>query len=144
NYITNVTIPTTTLNSTTALVGPGGYTQLDPAIPTNTATLMQTVTYTLDATIANATYITEAWFDWDQNGIFDATEHFTLTPGLNSTLNFQVPATATPGLTGMRIRNATTTAHGAAGACSNISVGRETEDYVINIAAAAPCSGQPS
>src|SRR5690606_5723252 len=141
-----VSIPNTTLNSTTAAVGAGGYTQLDYSIPSNTATLTQGQTYTLNATISSASYLTELWIDWDQNGSFDSVEYYLLPGSTTPSLQFTVPLSAVPGLTGMRLRNqaSTTTLHGPNGACSNISVGRETEDYVITIAPGVPCSGIPS
>ncbi|RYZ47771.1 MAG: hypothetical protein EOP49_20375, partial [Sphingobacteriales bacterium] len=145
NYITNVNIAGTPLNVTTTAVGAGAYTQNYPLTATNTATLTQGQSYTLNASIASASYTTELWIDWDQNGSFDASEYQTLSLSTASSATILVPFTAVPGITGMRLRNAasTTTTFGASGACSNITIGRETEDYIITIAAALPCAGTP-
>jgi len=146
NYITNVNIPTTSLNVTTSVVGGGGFTQHDPATPANTATLIQGLTYTLNAAITSASYQSEVWVDWDQSGSFDSTEYFLLPASTTPSVQITVPATAVTGLTGMRIRNTASTAtlHGTTGACINIANGRETEDFVINVAAGVQCSGTPA
>ncbi len=146
NYITNVNIPTTSFNVSTSATGAGGYTQNYPLTATNTVSLVQGQSYTLNATIASASYSTELWIDWDQSGTFDAGEYTLLTPGTTATTTISVPVTAVPGLTGMRLRNVAsgTTLHGNTGACANISVGRETEDYLITVVAGVPCSGAPS
>lgn len=143
NYITNVTIPTTTLNSSTTAVGGGGYTQLNPSIPSNTASLIQGQTYAVNAT-QSTTYGVELWIDWDQSGTFDAGEYYLLSSTSVATASISVPLTAVPGLTGMRLRSYVTTAFGASGACSNITTGRETEDYVITVVQAIQCTGTPS
>jgi len=142
NYMTNVSIPTTTLNSTTTAVGTGGYLQLDPSVSTNTATIAQSVSYTLEVTTSSSSANSEAWIDWDQSGTFDSTEYLLLsTGGTLKTVTFQVPLTAMTGPTGLRVRNvfSSTTFHGPTGACSSISLARETEDYVITIAPAPSC-----
>jgi hypothetical protein len=145
NVINNVTIQTTTLNSSNTTVGTDGYTQVDPSIATNTGALAQGQQYTIDATFTSATYSAEVWIDWDQSGTFDPGEYTLLTSGSTYTGTVLVPITAVAGLTGMRVRavaNATTH-YNDTGACANISLGRETEDYVITINPAPPCSGTP-
>ncbi|HTN47337.1 MAG TPA: GEVED domain-containing protein, partial [Flavipsychrobacter sp.] len=144
NYITSVTIPGTTLNVTTSAVGIGGYTQHNPSVAANTATLTEAVTYFLNAGIASATYGTEMWIDWDQSGTFDASEYTLLTPGTTATAAINVPLGVTPGMTGLRLRSYLTTAFGASGACANASTGRETEDFVITIVPNTNCAGTPS
>ncbi len=146
NYITGVSIPSTTLAATTATVGAGGYTQHDPNISSNTAILTQGQFYDINATIASASYHTELWIDWDQSGIFDPGEYYALGQGTALSSQIQVPATAVPGLTGMRLRSTlnATTIYGPSGACASITNGRETEDFVITIAPAVQCSGAPS
>ncbi|RYZ53407.1 MAG: T9SS type A sorting domain-containing protein [Sphingobacteriales bacterium] len=146
NYITNVNITGTPLNHSTGAVGAGGYTQANYTVPANTATLMQGQTYTLNAAVSSASYRCEVWIDWDQNGTFDASEYTLMPASTASSIAITVPFTAVPGYTGLRIRNvaSTTTLYGSAGACSNISIGRETEDYVINVTAAPQCSGSPA
>lgn len=149
NYVTNVAIPGTTLNSTTSAVGAGGYTQTSYTVTTNTATLAQGVSYTIEVTTSSSSTNSELWIDWNQNGTFDTSEYVQL--GNNGTLDtgtFMVPLSIPTGLTGLRIRNvfSATTFFGSNGACDNISVGRETEDYVITIAPPPSCfpAGTPS
>jgi hypothetical protein len=93
-------------------------------------------------TESSSTANSEAWIDWDQNGIFDATEYYQLTKtGLVASGTITPPLTALTGLTGMRVRTiySTTVTYGASGACSNPSTGRETQDYVITIAPPPTC-----
>jgi hypothetical protein len=146
NYITNVAIANTPFSVSSSTIAPGGYTLNYPLTATNTISLTQGQIYTLNATVASASYSTELWIDWDQSGTFDANEYTLLAPGTIATTSIQVPATATPGLTGMRLRNAAsaTTVHGASGACANVSTGRETEDYLITVVAGVQCSGAPA
>lgn len=144
NYITSVSIPSTPLSVSTSAVGTGGYTFHDPSIASNTATLIEGLTYTLSANITSASYSTEMWIDWDQSGTFDASEYMLLNPGTTATATIAVPLGVTTGMTGLRLRNSTTTAFTSSGACSNISTGRETEDFVINFVANPPCAGTPT
>jgi len=149
NYITNVSIAGTPLNVSTTSAGSGGYTQHDYTIANNTATLTQGGSYTLTATHSStSTSIhAELWIDWDQSGTFDSVEYIPVTnSGTNDDFTFQIPFTAIPGQTGMRIRSlfSTTAAFGPNGACTSITTARETEDFVITIDAAPQCAGAPA
>jgi hypothetical protein len=146
NYITNVAIPTTTLNSSSSAAGAGGYTLKDYTTTANTASLVQGQTYTFNATISSASYKTELWIDWDQNGSFDSTEYITLSQGTTSSAMIQIPASSTPGLTGMRVRTlaSSTASYGSTGACASNATAGETEDYVITIVQGVQCAGVPS
>jgi len=141
NYLTNVNIPATTLNnSTTATTG---YTQFWPTTSTTTAGLVQGQQYTLNTTHAYSTYYTGAWIDYDASGTFDASEFISLsTTGTTGSATFIVPLTATPGLTGMRLRHYYT-AYNSGQACT-ASLDYETEDYIVDIVATTPCSGTPA
>ncbi|MBS1775913.1 MAG: hypothetical protein JSS64_06490, partial [Bacteroidetes bacterium] len=139
NYITGVSIPPFTLSSGNNM-GAGGYTQFNVA---STVSLMQGQTYTLNAT-QSTTYGVEMWVDWDQSGTFDSSEYTLLSSANPASATFTVPSNAMVGTTGLRLRSYVTTAFGAKGACSNISSGRETEDYILNIAAGNSCSGTPT
>ena len=85
------------------------------------------------------------WIDFNQNGVFDASEYFT--SGLNAgasgtnTVTLNIPVTASLGNTRIRIRGANDTQPPtSAQACgaSNSTYG-ETEDYLVNIIAAPSC-----
>jgi len=143
NYISSVSIPGTTLNNPTTTAPGNGYNLFYPSTTTTTANLTQGVQYTINTTIPYSGYYMAAWIDYDQNGTFDVSEHIPLTvTGTNGTATFIVPLTATPGQTGMRLRvywqNYT-----AGQACATF-MDYETEDYVITIDQALPCSGQPN
>ncbi|HRO43296.1 MAG TPA: right-handed parallel beta-helix repeat-containing protein, partial [Flavipsychrobacter sp.] len=144
NFMTNVSIPNTTLNSPTTTLGAGGYSRLNYNIGTNTATLSQTTPYPLTVTVTNASYSVMAWVDYDQSGTFDSIEATQLTnSGTTATGNIIIPVSALTGLTGLRVRVHTTTPYGMNGACTSITTGYETEDYVITVAGPPSCI-QPS
>ncbi|RYZ56391.1 MAG: T9SS type A sorting domain-containing protein [Sphingobacteriales bacterium] len=143
NYLTNVTIPGTTLNSSTPATAPGGYMQFFPTTANTTATLTQGVQYTLDATHMYSGYYSQAWIDFDGDGSFSSGEFLNMTnSGTTGTVTFIVPLTATPGLTGLRIRHFYT--NFTAGQACTAFYDYETEDYIITIDQALPCSGTPN
>jgi len=140
NYITNVTIPSTALNSTTTAAGPGGYMMLDPTIAGNTGMLIPGITYTINTTTLYSGDPVGGWIDYDQSGTFDSSEFISFN---GTTASFTVPLTATPGNTGMRIRNNDwIMSYDPLEACADNFYG-ETEDYIINIATLTPCNGTP-
>lgn len=139
--ITNVTIRGTTLNNTTGAL-PAPFYEQYPAAGNTTASLVQGGTYFLDLTLGGMG-ISSFWIDYDHNGIYDTYEWTQVgTIGTKNTAMFTVPLTATPGLTGMRIRTRTTGANDADDGCLSMTLG-ETEDYLITIVPVQPCSGLP-
>ncbi len=140
--IDTVTISGTVLNNISGVVPTNGYTLFNDT--TMMPSLQQAVTYSLKTTYQSAA-IASVWFDWDQNGSFDSSEWKQITiSGTNATINFTVPANAKIGKTVMRIRSRTTAAtNGAINACTSFGSG-ETEDYLINIFSATPCTGTPN
>jgi len=144
NYITNVAIAGTSLNVTTTSAGTGGYTQHDATVPANTTTLAQLTTYSLYAvhSSTSASINGELWIDWDGSGTFDSLEYIPVSGGTSTdTFTFSVPSTSVLGQTGMRLRSvfSTSVLFGPNGACTDISVGRETEDFLITIAPPPTC-----
>jgi hypothetical protein len=86
---------------------------------------------------ADITQHTAAWADWNQDGVFSASENIalsTVVAGGGDTViyTFTVPANAVLGNTRIRVRGASDNAYTAAGACAPTAYG-ETEDYLINI-----------
>lgn len=89
------------------------------------------------------------WFDWNQDGMFGQNEYYyvgnnpTALP-VTLTNTIQVPLSALPGQTHMRIRSE---AHfytlGAADACTQTNYG-ESEDYTITINTVVACNGLPT
>lgn len=146
--ITNVTIASTGLNNTsTCNTGPNGtYTQFTPGAGT-TATLTTGSTYSVSIN-TTANNIESLWIDYNQNGMFDASEHSqictTSTPSVATGYNLAIPVTALTGQTGMRIRTrATGNTNGPGDACSNFGSG-ETEDYIVTLVAGSACTGAPN
>lgn len=105
-------------------------------------------TYPLAVTVGQYTQAA-VWIDWDQNGIFDASEYTYLgtqtaaTPATYTQV-ITVPATAAVGTTRMRIRGEYYGyVLGATNACGNTTYG-ETEDYTIDVVLPFACSGYPA
>ncbi len=138
NELTNVSIPGTTLNSTTSSTSyPDGYLLLTAPPASNTATLNIGTAYTLDATFFGPSSVTSIglWIDYNQNGTFDAAEFIPMTISSSTTsasATFTPPATALAGLTGMRLAVSRTVGIVAGGACSDLVDG-EVEDYMTTI-----------
>lgn len=148
DYMTNVAIAGTTLNSSNGTSTTTGYTLVPPTPANNTATLVQGVSYTLTMTYggsAGAAYEEAVWIDYDADGILNATtEYIPLVPangtGASSSVTFTVPFAATAGTTRMRVRTRGGTV--TSDACLAYGSG-ETEDYTITIVAPVPCAGTP-
>jgi|GEM_PF-1607957 len=153
NNIEDFSITSTTLNNaasgcnTTAF---GAY-SLFPAFGNTTGTLTQLGSYNFNLT-SNGTSITSLWIDFDHSGTFDPSEWTQLSGGAlpftvaNTpvTANISIPGTALVGTTLMRVRSrANGNPNGDINPCTNFGSG-ETEDYVITIAAAPPCTAPPT
>jgi hypothetical protein len=101
-------------------------------------------TYTISLTVNNGgTEFGGAWFDWNRNCIFDASEYVNIplvnTGNYVGTATVTVPATAVAGITRVRVRSKYNSALTATESIAAYSFG-ETEDYLINIIASAPAS----
>jgi hypothetical protein len=133
DLLTNVTIPTTTLNSSNGVSVTGlGFTAVPNSTPTNTALLGRNIPYTINTTFSSTPTQFSVWIDYNQNLIFDASEYTLGTiSGTTGTISITPPLTATLGKTGMRIRVRGGT-YTSADACLSFASG-ETEDYVIQI-----------
>jgi len=91
--------------------------------------------------------LAKVFIDWNQNGLFtDAGEEVYLSPGGSGartvTGSVTVPLSAVPGNTGMRVVFVETTTASSVTPCGTYSWG-ETEDYLLNVMAAAACAGTP-
>lgn len=90
---------------------------------------------------AYTVYVT-AWFDWNQNGVFDASEAYDLGSAHNvpnaassaSPLSIQVPLTALAGTTVMRVRARYSSAPTS---CGN-NIYSEAEDYTVHVVPPPP------
>ena len=98
-------------------------------------------TYTLTVTFqsGNWTEHVRAWFDWNQDEIFDASESYYLGSGVNATVtaDIQIPEDAEIGGTRMRVIMQFSSDPGADGACdgqgNHSNLFGETEDYTVNV-----------
>jgi hypothetical protein len=118
-------------------------------------TLMQGLTYNLDVLMGQCgtgTYnnVLKAWIDYNQDGVFNpATEELgvvsqgTSAAGVNGTLSFTVPFTATNGSTVIRVMMYETTNAALVLPCASFSWG-SVHDYTINIISNTACSGTPA
>lgn len=140
DFVTNITIQGTTLNSSNGTDALTGYTGVPPTPASNTADLAEISSYTIVATVVNDPVQVSGWIDFDNNGTFDATEFFDMpVTGTTATGTIAVPAGAAIGQTGLRIR-ARGGSFAAADACETFFSG-ETEDYVVNIVANSALNG---
>ncbi|MBS1741076.1 MAG: hypothetical protein JST88_11115, partial [Bacteroidetes bacterium] len=145
NYISNVSITSTSLNNATPTAPSNGYLQFYPTTSTTTATLNQGVQYTLNATALYSGYPIVGWMDYNGNGVMDSSEYIPLTAsGTSYSGTFTIPTTGVSGFTGLRLRISYTPSYTATQACYNYSSGYETQDYVVNVLQASACNGTPS
>ncbi|MES2591085.1 MAG: GEVED domain-containing protein [Bacteroidota bacterium] len=149
NHIDSVVIVGTTLsNLNTNCAGTSGpsYTAY-PSTGSTTATLNAASAYTFKIG-TNASNIISVWIDYNQNGVYEASEWTQVATNsvanVTNTVSVTIPSSATAGLTGMRIRSRSTgNPNGSGDACTDFGSG-ETEDYKVTIVAASPCSGAPT
>lgn len=143
--ISNVTL--NTLNNTSSYPAALPYYTDYPASGSTTTTVVAGATYNMS--ISSQYYWLGAWFDWNQNGIFETTEYTSF--GTNSsgsvivsTQAITVPVTAVVGQTKMRVNSeAYFYSMSSASACGPFFYG-ETEDYTVTVLVAGNCSGAPS
>ncbi len=114
---------------------------------TATQTVSQARTQPVNFSGANVgtTFGTKIWVDWNQDGLFDATEIVYQSTSYSATSagSFTVPATAALGTTRMRIGIASTPSSGPANACVQGIYG-EYEDYTFEVLPFNGCTGQPT
>jgi len=130
--IDSVTIEGTTLKNATHDTLPNYYAKYPDTLNT-TATLTQGGVYTMYVNYSKDLGYGGMWIDYDHSGTFDAGEFQSLntTSASNGMVRFTVPTSALIGLTGLRIRNYSSSVN-SFNPCSDLSRG-ETEDYIINI-----------
>ncbi len=135
--VTNVQIAT--MNHNPPVCATPYYHVNDPiADPTSTTTLISGQSYTMTLT-TGGTSIISVWIDYNRDGIYDASEW--VQPWISAatgTVTINVPLTASPGATGMRIRSRLNgNQNGAGDACLAMGSG-STEDYTITLLALVP------
>jgi len=131
-HITNVNIPTTTLNNSSN--NPTGYSDFTGLTP---PTLVANTNYTLNATKSTQGFRRwSVWIDYNQDGSFDVPgEQLTLNNQQETTFtfNFTIPLTALNGYTRMRIRMRGGSQDVNPSCEVSTSTDGEFEDYTINI-----------
>ena len=139
--ITGVSIGS--LSSTTAACVPSpGYTW-----KSETTSLTKGNTYSLTVNTNSDVYgtsIVSVWFDWNNDGTFDATEWTQVyTSAITGSVNITVPMTAVEDVIRMRVRSrGAGNTNGAGDACTSMGSGT-TEDFCVTVLMAAPCAGTP-
>ena len=134
DQITNVTLGT--LNNTSGASVSPFYTLYNTVTKPN---LLQSSIASISVTFGNdANQYAGVWIDFNQNGIFEATEGTVsaVNAGANGTtvINIPVPAGAILGNTRMRVRGGNDSILTTSQACgATTSTYGETEDYIINI-----------
>ncbi|MCX6324169.1 MAG: GEVED domain-containing protein, partial [Sphingobacteriales bacterium] len=122
------------INNPTGAGGTNGYLDYS-SIPAPTVSAGSS--YSLTVNVANGgTEFAAAWFDWNRNGVYEASEFYNIpmTLGTNwvGTISVSVPANAAAGLTGFRVRSKYNAALIATESSAAYTYG-ETEDYRVNV-----------
>ncbi len=151
DLISNVTIVGTTLSNNTGFVAGGPSYTFYTGQPNYTATLLPSTSYTLQVSTGEwGDQGYAAWIDYNDNGIFEATELIGATPTvigsgftsgqINASSSFTIALACTPpaGVHRMRIRGAYNVNGPTIDPCVTYTWG-ETEDYLITIAPAPTC-----
>lgn len=135
DVINNVTF--STLNNTTACTAMPSFTDYSSTVAAPNAAIGATLPISVTVGAGGTEYVA-VWIDYNQNGNFETTEYTAIGSGSGTAIinNIVIPASATPGLTKMRVRLTNTTIANT-DACTAF-VNGETEDYNINLVCNAP------
>ncbi|MBE2218620.1 MAG: hypothetical protein IAE90_10470 [Ignavibacteria bacterium] len=141
-YITNLTIGN--INNTSTCDPDANFPYAYSWFGNLTASLEQGVTYPVSASTFSSSNPQgfAIWIDWDNNNSFDAGEYTSFpiittgSPVVTSAF-ITVPPGASVGNHRMRLRNNLSSAPTSVQPCALLSYG-ETEDYTVNVTAAAP------
>ncbi|MCK9236451.1 MAG: GEVED domain-containing protein, partial [Acholeplasmataceae bacterium] len=142
HYINDFTTTGGTVNiSNPSGASPEGYTDFT-GIPGLTVVQGSDIGYSIGVS-GGSTYSRSIWIDYNQDGVFDATERVAFTGYTSPPLigNFTISMDALTGTTKMRIIAAFSPSD-PNDPCVNSGSG-EYEDYLITIEAIEQCSGQP-
>ena len=146
--VVNVVLNTLS-NPSAGCPGAGNYSYFNPGIAGTQLYIGQP--YTLSVTVqSDPSQFTNAWIDFNYNGILDAGEALgaTINPGASGTavFNFTVPPTAVAGITRLRVKGGVDGTFTTAQACgANIgSTFGEIEDYDIELLPEPVCIDPPT
>lgn len=134
DYIANVTF--STINNTSACGGASGYSNYTTTVTAPTIEAGSTLPIAVRVGPGGTEQV-GVFIDYNQDGIFQASEYTFIGTGNGTVVNgtITIPATALTGTTRMRVRVRFSTAITGGDACTTFTFG-ETEDYNINI---IPC-----
>jgi hypothetical protein len=138
DYISNVTFAG--INRSSTCDAYSVYSAPNPVVTAGTS-------YPISVSTGGDTEGVRAWIDYNGDGVFDNTTELVLGPVYNGTNpatysgTVNIPVTATPGVTRMRVRCNYFSA--PLDPCSAQTYG-EIEDYCITIATPTPCAGTPN
>ncbi|MEI2748137.1 MAG: GEVED domain-containing protein [Ferruginibacter sp.] len=129
----NITSVTFNTLSNTSITQVSPFYDIYPASGNTTTTVSAGATYSL-AMVTSGASIASVWIDYNRDGNFDPAEWTQVwTAASSGSVNITIPANATAGLTGMRIRTRLTgNANGSGDACTSFGSG-VAQDYSINI-----------
>lgn len=141
DYMTAISVATTSLNSTPGLVGNAAnnyYALLTGS--NNTATFFQAYSYTASVTVLSGNANPEGvgiWIDFNNDGDFADANEFLGTASIASTatgtITMNIPANATTGSRRMRVRNVRNQTMTQGSVCTTYARGT-TVDYIVTIA----------
>lgn len=151
DLISNVAIAGTTLSNNTGFVaGTPSYT-FYTGQPNYTASLLSSSSYTVNVSTGEwGDQGYAAWIDYNDDGVFDATERIGATNGLigaglttgqvNASSSFNISLACTPpaGVHRLRVRGVYNVSGVSISPCASYAFG-ETEDYLITIVAPPTC-----
>ncbi|MEL1243784.1 GEVED domain-containing protein [Flavobacterium sp. DGU11] len=141
DYMTAISVATTSLNSTPGLVGNAAnnyYALLTGS--NNTATFFQAYSYTASVTVLSGNANPEGvgiWIDFNNDGDFADTNEFlgaaSIASTATGTITMNIPANATTGSRRMRVRNVRNQTMTQGSVCTTYARGT-TVDYIVTIA----------
>ncbi len=149
-----------TINTISNVATTGGSTNISQAsgssaytnyVATQIVSTPQNTSFNLNVTIpaSSSNTMLAVWIDWNQDGVFDNTAaggekvYVSTTPALSFSTIINVPATALPGNTRMRVRSEWYLNGAPTDPCYTTDYG-ETEDYGVNVIALTPCTNPPT
>lgn len=146
NYITNVIFET--IHDTISCgAGINGYNDNTLSVAAAAITASQVYTISVNVTEQFGNSYVGVWIDYNQNGIFDTYEEYTLLGSTSVsgpvTGTISVPFSAIGGTTRMRVKmeNVGFSTFGGLDPCLNNQTEGQTIDYVLNVTPSPACSG---
>lgn len=125
--------------------GENGYSNYANTVAPANLDAGETYTASLTSGTGSGNHGAAIWIDYDQNGVFDASEMVAFIPstiGPNTTVDFPaftVPAGTAQGIYRLRVQYHYNKAGNLLNPCVTTSVYSETEDYAVSVGGTATC-----